>query len=533
LSLFHFLGGAKVPTKAIVARVFPVLLVAAILALSFFVVRVPFNPKLVACVGYGTGYGYTGGPPSVTSVSPKAGGIAGGTTVTITGQGFCNSPETVTFSGTAASFVINSDTSISAVSPAHAAGVTDVQVTNPFGISATSTADQFTYTAFTSYFQWYDKASTGFVNDNIHLINTSSATANIFVSVPGATSAVVSLNAGGTTYVTFPQGTIGGPVVVNSDQNVLSSQRVQYNQSFNEVWSQSSTQASMTSYINWYDKASDGFFNDNVHLLNPGTSTANVTVSLGSVVVTPVTVNVGAGMETYVNFPQGTIGGPIKIQVNSGPAVLASQRVQYFSTFNEVWSQPSTMAATTTLMNWYDKASTGFIQDNVHLLNPGATSATVSVSMPNAATLTATVASGAETYVKFPQGTIGGPVTVTSSVPILSSQRVQYNQSFNEVWAQAVTQVMAVSHFSWFDKASTGFNNVNVHLLNPGATAATVTVSVPNAATQTATVAAGSETYVTFPFGTIGGAVTVTSSSPILAAMRAQYYSTFNEIPSA
>jgi hypothetical protein len=289
----------------------------------------------------------------------------------------------------------------------------------------------------------------------------------------------------------------------------------------------------MTSYINWYDKASDGFFNDNVHLLNPGTSTANVTVSLGSVVVNPVTVNVGAGMETYVNFPQGTIGGPIKIQVNSGPAVLASQRVQYFSTFNEVWSQPAALAATTTLMNWYDKASDGFIQDNVHLLNPGATSATVSVSMPNAATLTATVASGAETYVKFPQGTIGGPVTVTSSVPILTSQRVQYNQSFNEVWSQTATQASTVSRFSWFDKASTGFNNVNVHLLNAGATAATVSVSMPNAATQTVTVAAGTETYVTFPFGTIGGAVTVSSSTPVLAAMRAQYYSTFNEIPSA
>jgi hypothetical protein len=238
-------------------------------------------------------------------------------------------------------------------------------------------------------------------------------------------------------------------------------------------------------------------------------------------------------METYVNFPQGTIGGPIKVQVNSGPAVLASQRVQYYSTFNEVWSQPSTLAATTTLMNWYDKASTGFIQDNVHLLNPGATTANVSVSMPNAATLTATVASGAETYVKFPQGTIGGPVTITSNIPILTSQRVQYNQSFNEVWSQTATQASTVSHFSWFDKASTGFNNVNVHLLNAGATAATVSVSMPNAATQTVTVAAGTETYVTFPFGTIGGAVTVSSSTPILAAMRAQYYSTFNEIPSA
>jgi hypothetical protein len=115
-------------------------------------------------------------------------------------------------------------------------------------------------------------------------------------------------------------------------------------------------------------------------------------------------------------------------------------------------------------------------------------------------------------------------------VPILSSQRVQYNSSFNEVWAETATQAIAISHFSWLDKASTGFLNVNVHLLNPSGASVTVAVSVPGAATQNATVPSGGETYVTFPFGTIGGAVTVTASAPILAAQRVQYYSTFNEI---
>jgi hypothetical protein len=37
--------------------------------------------------------------------------------------------------------------------------------------------------------------------------------------------------------------------------------------------------------------------------------------------------------------------------------------------------------------------------------------------------------------VAFPAGTIGGPVTVTSNVPVLASQRVQYYSSFNEIWA--------------------------------------------------------------------------------------------------
>jgi IPT/TIG domain len=524
-----------VPRKAILTRVLPVFAVAAVLALSFFNAgKVQLNGKLVDCLGYGTGYGYTAGPPSVTSVSPSAGGIAGGTSVTITGQGFCNFVSAVSFGGTAAtSFVENSDTSITATSPAHAAGLVDVTVTNAIATSATSAADHFTYTAFSRYFMWYDKASAGFVNDNIHVINTSTSTANIFVSVQGATTATVSLPAGATTYLNFPQGTIGGPVTVNSDVAVLASQRVEYNQSFNEVWSESGAQASLVSYTNWYDNASTGFTNDNIHIYNPGTATASVTVSLtggpaGSTTPTPVTATLGPGLETYVNFPKGNIGGPVKIL--SDQPVLASQRVQYFGTFNEVWAQPATLAATTNFINWYDKASTGFVQDNVHLLNPGTTVANVRVAVPNAATLSAVVPAGGETYVHFPQGTIGGPIMVTSDVAILSSQRVQYNNSFNEVWAQNGAQSLAITHFSWLDKASTGFLNVNVHLLNTGTASVTVAVSMPNAATQNVTLAAGAETYVTFAFGTIGGPVTVTASAPILAAQRVEYYSTFNEI---
>ena len=47
----------------------------------------------------------------------------------------------------------------------------------------------------------------------------------------------------------------------------------------------------------------------------------------------------------------------------------------------------------------------------------------------------ATVAAGAEAFVSFPAGTIGGPVTLSSTQPVLASQRVQYYSSFNEIWA--------------------------------------------------------------------------------------------------
>ena len=82
---------------------------------------------------------------TVTGVSPNAGPITGGTSVNITGTNFTGTP-TVSFGGTAGTgVVLNSATSITAVSPAHAAGTVDVVVTDPGGPSATSSADQFTF----------------------------------------------------------------------------------------------------------------------------------------------------------------------------------------------------------------------------------------------------------------------------------------------------------------------------------------------------------------------------------------------------
>jgi hypothetical protein len=53
----------------------------------------------------------------------------------------------VNFGGSGASFSVDSDTQITAVSPAHAAGTVDITVTTLGGTSAASAADEFTYTA--------------------------------------------------------------------------------------------------------------------------------------------------------------------------------------------------------------------------------------------------------------------------------------------------------------------------------------------------------------------------------------------------
>lgn len=84
--------------------------------------------------------------PSVTNVSPATGPAGGGTTVTITGQNFAAGSLVKFGSQSASNIVVASSTSITASSPPGVAGIVDVTVTTPGGVSPSTTADQFTYT---------------------------------------------------------------------------------------------------------------------------------------------------------------------------------------------------------------------------------------------------------------------------------------------------------------------------------------------------------------------------------------------------
>ena len=85
-----------------------------------------------------------GTPPAVTSLLPASGAEAGGMSVTISGSNFTGATA-VAFGGAAAtSFVVDSMTQITAITPS-GTGTVDVTVTTPIGTSATSRADQYTY----------------------------------------------------------------------------------------------------------------------------------------------------------------------------------------------------------------------------------------------------------------------------------------------------------------------------------------------------------------------------------------------------
>jgi len=149
-------------------------------------------------------------PPTLTSLSPAAGVSGGGTTVVITGAAFTGATA-VNFGSTAAtSFMVVSDTQISAVAPAGTVGVTvDVRVTTGSGTTSVVAADQYLYQAATTLTLSIPDAHTG--DPDFQIAATSnSAGPIVYTLVSGPASlngTTVSLNSGA-----------AGRVVIEADQ---------------------------------------------------------------------------------------------------------------------------------------------------------------------------------------------------------------------------------------------------------------------------------------------------------------------------
>lgn len=83
--------------------------------------------------------------PAVLAVSKATGSVNGGETVVLTVSGGTGT-SAVNFGNVAAtSFTVDSDTQITAVTPAQGAGSVDVTITTPAGVSVAVTADQYLY----------------------------------------------------------------------------------------------------------------------------------------------------------------------------------------------------------------------------------------------------------------------------------------------------------------------------------------------------------------------------------------------------
>jgi hypothetical protein len=169
---------------------------------------------------------YTAPAPTVTSVSPNVGPVGGGATVTITGTNFIGVSAVKFGSINATSFQTNSQTQITATTPAGNAGaVVDVTVTTSAATSAINQpGDQYTYSGPPAVTGLSPNTgpSAGGTSVTITGSNFSGATAVNFGSTPGTS---LSVNGSGTliTVLSPPgSGTVNVTVVTPSSTSAIS-----------------------------------------------------------------------------------------------------------------------------------------------------------------------------------------------------------------------------------------------------------------------------------------------------------------------
>ncbi len=152
------------------------------------------NPLGTSATGTVDKFTYTA-VATVSNISPKAGVLGGGTSVTITGSGFTGATSVLFGTTPATNFTVVSDTQITATSPpATTAGTVDVTVVNPVGTSAAGTADKFTYTTVPAVLNV--NPETGALGGGTPVTITGSgftaATSVLFGTTPAANFTVVS-----------------------------------------------------------------------------------------------------------------------------------------------------------------------------------------------------------------------------------------------------------------------------------------------------------------------------------------------------
>jgi hypothetical protein len=295
------------------------------------------------------------------------------------------------------------------------------------------------------WFPWYDAVS---MSTWILVGNPSSSqTANVDVYV-GSTKNSYSIPAGGRVTPIY-RGMLDGPVrvVSTNGQNIFASERVLYEDSFNEVMGYPSNQLTTEYWFPWYDAVSMPTW---ILVGNPSSSqTADVDIYIGS---TKNSYSIPPGGRVAPIY-RGTVGGPVRVVSTNGQKIFASERALYKGVgFSEVMGYPTSQLTTEYWFPWYDNTSMSMW---ILVGNPSS-SQTANVDIYIGSSKNSyTIAPGGNITRNY-SGKVGGPVQVvsTNGQSIFTSERAIYKDSFNEVMGNPTSQLTTEYWFPWYDNVS-------------------------------------------------------------------------------
>jgi len=251
---------------------------------------------------------------------------------------------------------------------------------------------------------------------------------------------------------------------------------------------------------------------DAIHIVNVGTGTASIHVTIGNPPQVTDSVSLETGKATYRTYP-GVAGGPVRI--TSDQSIWVTQRILGWTAMQEIYGAPGDVASADIVFTWYDLV--GAAKDDIYVVNPSG-SETASVDLYVASDLRGhlDVQPGQAAATNFP-GVVGGPLRVRSSIPVFASQRVVGFGDFTEIIGLPSWYTFTETWFTWYDMRSASWDAI--HFLNPGGDTATVSIFIAGTLRGTVSLAQGAADFATFP-GVVGGPVRIVSDQPIWVTQR-------------
>jgi len=323
------------------------------------------------------------------------------------------------------------------------------------------------------FFPWYDSLPAHGMGGNWILVgNQGSGEARVEITIGDSlmrdpanpANEYFTIPEGGQITPAFPN-MMDGPVqvVCTTGQPLIASQRVLYRDSFSEVTGTPVHRLSESYEFTWYDSLPQNGMGGNwILVANPGLVAADVEILVDGDVKAAYkaeydnALDPGAIVTPY--FPN-LAGGPVLVRSTNHQQLIASQRVIYRNSFNEVMGFPTGLLASDYSFAWYDsEPANGMGGDWLMVTNRGSLPADVDIyvgGVPRARYSTVVgnpILPGEMVTPTFPHLT-GGPVQVicTNDQPIMASQRVVYRESFEEVQGTLPTDLSDTQFFTWYD----------------------------------------------------------------------------------
>lgn len=384
------------------------------------------------------------------------------------------------------------------------------------------------------FFTWYDQSSSAW-RDWVLMANPAGGvgSARAAVMVGSMTYADRSIDVGDPAQTPSFAGIIGGPVTIETTQPLITSQRVLYKNSFNEIPAVWESELESTYYFTWYDSnVSQGWKGDWILIGNQGSQTANVEVYIGGALKGTYSIPVGGRVTpSYAN----TTDGPVKVISTNSQPLIVSQRVLYKDSFNEVLGVPESKLGAEYNFTWYDSKRENNMKGNWILIgNMDTEDAVVDVFIGGNLMGRYDIPVGGRITPQYP-GVMDGPVKVTSvnGQTIIASQRILYMNSFEEFQGLTGSDTGTDLWFTWYDSMRSNYMNGNwIIIANPSqSTDATVAIYIDSILMQTVNVPAGANVPVSYA-NKMAGPVRVVSTNdvPIFVTQRVVYRDSFNEI---